>query len=380
MKLRKPRLWLRDIPGSEKTQAYYLVWYDEDGHEKKRSLSAQIDGQPFPKHNARLRTICEVQAERILNNAMVQVAERNMERLEKQVGIRQPTFSDLFATWALKESVRGKSVALKQSNVDRWRLSKKKACRITDDNIYDFFDFMEQDLKLSRRYALRCLRDVRVTFDYTVMRGYCTVNPATNVSPKKKPKDHQKNNQRYLTNQEVQQLLATPVKHEWVRQYFLWMLHTACGFKELSQLKWDMIEEKDGREILVIPRAKNNSLTIPRWVDKIQHLMPPRTSEYILPELPRSDKEITVKRNNFGRWLKQWSSDAALERDGRPFHVTSYMARRTAATAINNAEKDQLLAARAIGHVNAQHTYLYARHDDAQRADSGSKGIDYLGL
>ena len=81
-----------------------------------------------------------------------------------------------------------------------------------------------------------------------------------------------------------------------------------------------------------------------------------------------------------GWWLKRWSKDAGLQRNGEPFHVTAYMARRTAATAVNNAEKDPLLAARAIGHVNTQHTHLYARHDDAQRANSGQRGSQWLGL
>jgi integrase len=380
MKLRKPRLWLRDIPGAEKNQAYYLVWYDEEGHEKKRSLTAQINGQPFPKHNPRLREICRVQAERILTNASVEIAKGNMERLERQVGIQQPTFSELFATWALKETVRGKAVTLKQSNVDGWTLSRKRAGRITDDNIYDFFEYLEDELELSRRYALRCLRDVRVCFDFAKLRGYCTENPAANVKPKRKPQNHRRNDDRYLTKGEVQQLLATDVKEPWVRKYWLLTLHLACGIAELGYLKWDMIQEVDGRELLVMPRAKNASLTIARWVDDLGDLLPPQSGDFIFPDIPHTEKELTTLRNRFNRWLKLWSADACLERDGSPFHVTSYMARRTAATAINNSVQDPLLAARAIGHVNTQHTHRYTRHDDEQRANSGRMGMQFLGL
>ena len=380
MKLRNARLWLRDIPGPHRNQAFYLVWYDEDGTETKKSLSAQITGQPFHRDNHQLRELCRVQAERILASASMEITKGNMERLERQVGMTQPSFRELFATWSMKENVRGKAVTLKQCNVDGWRLSRKRAMKITDDNIYDFFEYLETTLGLSRRYALRCLRDVRVCFDYAVLRGYCNANPATNVKPKRKPQDHSKNDNRYLTKAEVKQLLDTPIKHDWVRQYFLLMLHTACGIKELSQLRWDMIQPAEGGDILIIPRAKNSSLTIPRYVEDIKHLFPPKVDDFILPEMPKTDQEITHLRNRFGRWLKKWSIEAALERNGKPFHVTSYMARRTAATAINNAVQDPLLAARAIGHVNTQHTHLYARHDNSQRAGSGRLGMEYLGL
>jgi len=380
MKLRKPRLWLRDIPGDENNQAFYLVWYDDAGREKKRTLSPQIDGQPFPKDNARLRAICEVQAERILRNAAKQIDEGNMERLERQVGIKQPTIRELFATWAVRETSRGKAVALKQAVVDRWRGSTKKVCKATDDDIYDFFEYLDDHLNWSRPYSYRCLRDMRHALDYGVQKGYCAINPAANVKPRKKARDHSKNNERYLTAEEVQQLLDTPIKQQWVREYFLWMLHTACGLKEVCHLRWDMIQEKDGRAMLIIPRAKNDTLTIARWVDDIAHLLPERNGEFMYPHLPRDEKAYNVFRNKMGWCLKRWSNDAGLQRNGKPFYATAYMARRTAATAVNNAEKDPLLAARAIGHVNTQHTYLYARHDDAQRANSGAKGVRYLGI
>lgn len=379
MKLRKPRLWLRDIPGAENNQAFYLVWYDEDGFEKKRSLTAQIKGQPFPKTDRRLREICQVQAERILVSASAQIAQGNLERLERQVGLSQPTFSELFASWAFKETMRGKVVTLKEANVDSWRLSRKRASRITDDNVYDFFDHLEHVLGLSRQYCLRCLRDVRVAFDYGVLRGYCAANPAANVKPKRKPRDYSKNDDRYLTPAELHQLLETPVE-EWVRNYFLWMISTACGLADMANIRWDMITEQDGREIITIPRAKNNSLTIVRYVDDLRHLLPERVDEFIFPEIPKVKRKMDARRNKLNRQLEKWCKDAALERNGRPFIVTSYMARRTAATAINNAVQDLLLAARAVGHANTQHTHRYARHDDEQRAKSGRLGLNHLGL
>lgn len=380
MKLRKPRLWLRSIPGQHDSQAYYLVWYDENGKETKRSLTAQIQGQPFHKDDKQLRELCRIQAERILSTAVEDIRQQNIERLQRQVGHRQPTLSQVFASWSMKEATRGKAVALTQSNLDGWSLSRKRVGHLTDDNVYDLFYYLENEVDLSRRYALRCLRDVRVCLDFAVLRGYCNTNPATHVKPKRKPQDHAKNDSKYLTREELRQLLDTPVQHAWVRRYFLLMVHTACGIKELTQLRWDMIQQTEHGDMLVIPRAKNNSLTIARYVADIQHLFPPKVDDYILPDMPRQDSEIIALRNRFGRWLKEWSKDAALERNGRPFHVTGYMARRTAATAINNAVQDPLLAARAIGHANTQHTHLYTRHDNAQRAGSGRLGMEYLGL
>ena len=91
MKLRKPRLYLRDLKGAEGLQAFYLVYNDHEGKEKRRSLSAQIYGQPFPKTNATLAAACRVQAERIAQAAHIirripsqQEREHIMQQLEQE--------------------------------------------------------------------------------------------------------------------------------------------------------------------------------------------------------------------------------------------------------------------------------------------------------
>ena len=383
MKMRKPRLYLRTLKGAEGLQAYYLVYYDHEGKEKRRSLSQHIQGQPFPKGDKRLAEVCRIQAERIHAQATIEILSSNVERIERRVGMRQPTLLELFNTWAKRETDRGKYVVVVSSKLEQWSPSRnKKACHLTDDDIYSFFEFLEADLNLGRATALRYLRDIRHALDYGVQRGYCTHNVAANVKPRKKPRDHSRNDNRYLTRQELNALMSTPVEG-WVRQAFLLMIYTACGPKELCQLRWDMVQKRDGREMLIIPRAKNKTLTISRWMDELAHLLPNRNdSEWILPDMPRGDddKAYHAWRERFARQLRKWSKDANLNRNGTPFNATAYMARRTAATAINNNTGDVLLAARAIGHVNTQHTHRYARHDDIQRATAATEGLRGLGL
>ena len=382
MKLRKPRLYLRDLKGAEGLQAFYLVYYDHEGKEKRRSLSAQIYGQPFPKTNATLAAACRVQAERILAKATMEILTGNVDRIQRQVGMKQPTLLNLFDAWSKRETDREKFVTINRGNLERWTTSRtKKVCHLTDDDVYTFFQYLEDDLGLSRATALRYLRDVRHVLDYGVLRGYCTFNAAANVKPRKKPRDHSKNDERYLTRQHLEALTSTPCE-PWVRQCYLLMIYTACGPKELCQLRWDMIQEKDGRHLLVIPRAKNKTLTISRWVDELAHLLPDRGEDpYILPDLPREGgKAYHAWREKLARHLRKWSAAANLNRNGVAFNATAYMARRTAATAIQNQSGDQLLTARAIGHVNTQHTHRYARHDDEQRATVAASGLRQLGL
>jgi integrase len=381
MKLRKPRLYLRDLKGAEGLQAYYLVYYDHEGNEKRRSLSAQIYGQPFPKTNANLAAACRVQAERILAKATMEILTGNVDRIQRQIGMKQPTLLNLFDAWSKRETDRNKSVTINRGKLERWTKSRsKKACHLTEDDIYALVNYLEEDLDLSRTTALRYLRDVRHVLEYGVHRGYCTYNAATNVKPRKKPRDHTKNDTKYLDREQLQTLLATPCQ-PWVRESFLLMLHLACGPAELCQLRWDMIEDRDGREMLVLPRAKNRSHTISRWVDELQHVLPERQGEWILPNLPREGKKPYIAwRIKLNRHCAKWGRQAGLNRNGKPIKLTSYIARRTAATAIQNDTNDLLLAARAIGHVNTQHTHRYARHDDEQRATVAASGLRQLGL
>lgn len=199
------------------------------------------------------------------------------------------------------------------------------------------------------------LNALSVLLERAVRAGFISKNPVQEVSTTDRPQGRYRPRS-FLTLQEVQQLAATPCRHEDIKRAFLFSCFCGLRYSDIRALKWGNIcTASDGRQQVEVVQTKTQEAVYLPLSDNAVAFLPPRGEvEALVFSLPRATSTNDA--------LRRWVADAGIEK-----HVSFHVARHTCATLLLTFGADLYTVSKLLGHSNVQTTQIYAKVVDEKK-------------
>jgi integrase len=233
-----------------------------------------------------------------------------------------------------------------------------------------FIDFLRceyttsKGTRLSQKTCFDILGELRTALNVAIREELIEVNPITLISSseKFKPIEHMRE---YLTIEELKQLIATPCKHEVVKNAFLFACNCGLRLGDVASLTWDDIK-RDGEHWTIATRvAKTQRL--------IYNPLPAQALKW-LPKRGRGAKRDSkvfqgLHPETVNTHISKWASDAGITNKNVTFHVS----RHTYATTLLTLGADIYTVSKLLGHTSIRHTQRYAKIVNKLKDDAVAK-------
>ena len=259
---------------------------------------------------------------------------------------RRANFVAYFAQLAEKKN-KNWGQALKYLNA--YTSGQVSFASITEQWLEAFRDHLLNDTGLSQSSARLYFAKVRAALRQAFKDKIINSNPAERV----KQIAPVESVRTYLTIEELRQLAATPIKHDYIKRAFLFSCYTGLRLGDVRGLEWGQITN-DG---IQFRQQKTNGVEYLPLSDQARRLIgePGDAEKLVFPEFHASNATIATT-------LKDWYRDAGLKK-----HVTFHTARHTFATLAITNGVDLYTVSKLLGHKSIQVTQIYAKIIDEKK-------------
>ena len=236
--------------------------------------------------------------------------------------------------------------------------------QVTDvdkETAIDFIDYIQHGYKtiggksIAAKTAAKKVSVFSYVMNEAVRDGLVPFNPFGLLN--RGEKVHVPPTQRaFLTEGELQRLVATPCKSEETKRIYLFMCFCGLRISDASGLRWSDIE-KDGDHwwIQIRMQKTQEPLYLPLSNITRQFLPDKGESEYVFANIP--------KEQTMNRYLKEWAKAAGIDK-----HLTLHTARHTFATLMLTKGSDIYTVSKLLGHSSVTTTQIYAKIIDKKKA------------
>ncbi len=231
--------------------------------------------------------------------------------------------------------------------------------KTTAETLEKFRQFLEDkkvrnDEKMKQSTIVTYLSKIRATLNDAVRQKIIYKNPAAGFTTGKYEARRE-----HLTEEEIQQLLATPVNYEPVKKWFLFQYLTGLRHGDIKKLTYENIRGNQ----LVITQSKTKIMIEILLSEELKKLI--GLDEGIFP-LNKKESLLKMPSLEFlNRKLKQWATAAGINKT-----LTTHIIRHS--TASNLLEKGIALTnvQKALGHkyVTTTALYLHPNKKEVERA------------
>lgn len=155
----------------------------------------------------------------------------------------------------------------------------------------------------------------------------------------------------YMTIEEVKALIATPMKHEEIKQAYLFSCFCGLRISDVKRLKWKDVFVDSGQYRLVVSMKKTQEPIYLPLSSEALKWMPERgdkTPEDFVFELPSG--------NEVNRLLKPWAKAAGISK-----RFSYHTSRHTFATMMLTLGADLYTTSKLLGHADVKMTQVYAK-------------------
>jgi site-specific recombinase XerD len=187
---------------------------------------------------------------------------------------------------------------------------------------------------------------------FAIRQGMIDRNPCEGISIKS-----QESLPKFLTLDEVRQLVSTPCINQQIRNAFLFGVMTGLRWSDITNLQW--VDIVDG-SVLIRQQKVQRMVSIPlsRWaLDLLAEQRNTPISSYQRPH--KYTDQVVFKLpciNVVMRTLKRWAKDAKI-----PKSISPHWARHTFATLLINRGVDPVVICQLMGHSKMSMTLRYAK-------------------
>ena len=217
--------------------------------------------------------------------------------------------------------------------------------------------------KLSSSSLNSYFKKFRLVWKEIVKEGIVAKNPTDDV---KIPKPIHKIRE-YLTKDEIQMLIDTPLKQNNLKQFFLLSCFTGLRHSDVKRLTWkNLVIENDRHYFNIVIAKTKEPLVIPLNKDAVK-----------LMGEPEGDDDKIIKGLSYSAWANQliekWGYVAGLKKK-----ITPHTARHTFATQFISQTKDWKSLQYILGHSDLKTTQAYAKLIKSDVEESIDKMKDLL--
>lgn len=155
----------------------------------------------------------------------------------------------------------------------------------------------------------------------------------------------------YMTIEEVKALIATPTKHEDIKQAYLFSCFCGLRISDVKRLKWKDVFVDHGQYRLTVSMKKTQEPIYLPLSSEALKWMPERgdkTPEDFVFDLPSG--------NEVNRLLKPWAKAAGISK-----RFSYHTSRHTFATMMLTLGADLYTTSKLLGHADAKMTQVYAK-------------------
>lgn len=365
----KEPIRLRTKALSNGNQSLYLDYY-QNGKREYEFLKLYLIPETTPQ--AKVANI------NTLNAANAIKAQRLIDITNGRAGIKTASRSLLLSDWIetliKRKGNKASQTAIKALKRIQQHLSKYNATVMLIDVDKDFcigftdylrtapyLRYSKSNRTLSQTTQAEMFNMLSIVLNEAIRDGLINTNPTRQLSQMERIKTPESTRE-YLTLEEIQRLIETPVKanatHD--KQAFLFCCFCGLRYSDVSALRWrDIIT--DGEKVLVNIIQK-----------KTKHPVAFKLSKKALDYLPKrngksdddrvfdlSVAQITNKR------IKKWAKDAKINKN-----VTFHVSRHTFGTMMLTAGADLYVTSKLMGHTNIAATQIYAKIIDKKKEEA----------
>ncbi len=239
-------------------------------------------------------------------------------------------------------------------HLERFRAGGVRLENVDRPFIEDFMRHLQScGLRESSQRAY--LNVMSVLIARAVRAGLISKSPMQEMSAADLPQPHYRQRS-FLTLQEVQQLAATPCRHEEVKRAFLFSCFCGLRYSDILALRWKNIRNMgDGRlQVEIVQQKTQEAVYLP-------------LSDNAVAQLPsRGEGEDAVfplsAKTSIAYTLTRWAAAASIEK-----HVTFHTARHTCATLLLTFGADLYTVSKLLGHSDVKTTQIYAKVVDEKK-------------
>lgn len=271
---------------------------------------------------------------------------RHNEDFKKRVGVNRELSTHVQYENSLNHLKRFMSLKCKLSDIPFTQL---------DFSFIEKYDFyLRVELKLKPNTILGIMRHLRKMIKLATGEGIITRDPFDGYSPER-PKAEQK----YLTRDELQKIITTPLDHPCrylTRDMFLFSGFTGLAFIDVYNLRPEHVsEDSNGNLWIVKPREKTNNLcNIPLLSIPKQILEKYKDNPYCMDKGTLLPVPCNQKMNSY---LKEIADLCGIRKN-----LTTHTARHSFASVIALANNVSLPnVAKMLGHSSTRMTQHYAK-------------------
>lgn len=297
--------------------------------------------------------------------------------------VRLVDFIDLVGEEALKETGNRHSVYATMhslhKHVEAFRGENVQFREVDEDWVRGFIDYVKRDAlninytrtqdekrkkrnRISQNTQHRLIVNLNFVLNKAVRAKVIATNPMNSLDAKEKV-SAKTGTREYLTDDEVEKLMATPFTHGRynIKEAFLFSCFTGLRFSDLKQLKMSdfRIDKKTGR-YLKIKMVKTR--------EPLKIYVPDVAFEQ-LPEVENDDEPVFfLPKNDYANQaLRRWIADAGMTK-----RVSFHCARHSAATILYSAGVPIQTISKQLGHLKVQTTQIYAELMDKAQAEAST--------
>ena len=174
---------------------------------------------------------------------------------------------------------------------------------------------------------------------------------------------------KYLTFEELQKLMATPIKTKVIRDGFLFACFSGLRFSDVKAIRWNQLRYEDDQPYLWFTQEKTGEAqSLPLSEQALEILNAQKDTQH-LPNLRRDfEKDAIFKmpvRQVVNKALKNWAARAGVEK-----HITFHVGRHSFATLSLTYGVDLYTVSKLLGHRSIQTTEIYAKVIDKTKRDA----------
>lgn len=232
--------------------------------------------------------------------------------------------------------------------------------KTTAETLEKFRQFLREkskknsEKKLSENTIITYLGNIITTINDAVKQKEIYKNPAAGFK-----KGKHKANREHLTQAEIQQLLRTPVKYQYIKNWFLFQYFTGLRHGDIKKLTYENIK---GEYLVMIQSKTKTALQIP-LSEVLKELI--GLHEGIIP-INKKEPLFKMPSNEFlNRKLKEWATAAGINKT-----LTTHVIRHSfASNLIENGTALTNVSA-MLGHKDITTTaiYLHSNRHEVERA------------
>lgn len=306
----------------------------------------------------------------------LQIYMKGKDAYEKirQTESKELLLSDLFHEyWHQKEQTDHSSSVLRNINNTLRQLEccfgrDIKVEDVDKDFIIRFIRFLAYEAKETRHNGTKPLKKTTAqlylsvfgsVFRKGVNEKRITHNPFDLIgNDDRKPLSGSRPSRDYLTIEELQRLMATPIKNQTIKRAFLFACFTGLRISDISRLRWSDIREGNQRIYLRLQMQKTKEFLSLKLNKNALRWLPPKKAEGLVFDLPRFLGSVN------GR-IKTWVCRAGIDK-----RVSFHTSRHTFATMELSLGADLYVVSKLLGHANIDTTQIYADIIDKKRDEA----------